>query len=95
VYGCPKKTLENGQTIEFSKFPGDSANGKRPYIKTRKDIPNGGSGQDWYSMIFDVPHPWYVIDVDGTVAEVSYFTMVNPRIHKWAPSTAGRCAWVR
>lgn len=95
VYGCPKQILENGQTIEFSKFPGDSANGKRPYIKAKKDFPNGGSGQDWYANTFDVPHPWYVIDVDGTVAEVSYFTKVNPRIHKWAPSTAGHCAWVR
>lgn len=97
VYGCPTKIINNGRdSIQFSRFPGDTANGKKPFIKNRKDMPRGGSGQDWLRMIFDLPpKPDYVMDADGTVAEVSYFTMVNPRIRNWAPSTASRCAWVR
>jgi hypothetical protein len=98
VYGCETKVTNNGRdSIQFSKFPGDTANGKRPYIKNRKDFEKGGSGQDWLSMMFDLPPKTnYVIDADGTVAEVSYYTLANAgRIHNWAPSTANKCAWVR
>ncbi|HMG71085.1 MAG TPA: hypothetical protein VK544_08205 [Gemmatimonadaceae bacterium] len=98
VYGCETKVFNNGRdSIQFSKFPGDTANGKRPFTKNRKDIVKGGSGQDWFSMIMDLPpKPDYVIDADGTVAEVSYYTLANSgRIHNWAPSTAAKCAWVR
>jgi hypothetical protein len=98
VYGCPTKYLNNGRdSIPFSKFPGDTANGKRPFMKNRKDMVKGASTLDWLSFIFDLPPKQdYVIDSDGTAAEMSYYTMANGgRIHNWAPSTAGKCTWVK
>jgi hypothetical protein len=96
IYGCDQAQLPNGDYVEGSKFPGDTANGKRPEIKNKAYFPRGGSLLDWDSMLKDLPaKPNYVIDVNGTVAEVSYYTLVNARLHNWAPSTAKRCAWVR
>jgi hypothetical protein len=94
IYGCPPFVSKDGDTTFYSKFPGDTANGKGPLIKIPSGSVNGGSVEDWLSAMAE-NKPWYVLEIDGTISVLDNSTIIFPRIYNWDKKRARKCAWTR